>query len=165
MRKLCIFLILLGISLNSFAPVLSRYYINERFDNTVKEVLIEQRVDIILKTLRFIESRNDYSLSGASGEYGAYQFTSSTWKYYSYIFFKEYLDITIPDNQDKVARAKVRMLVDNNFTDEEIASFWNSGKKDYKGRIGVNKYGVRYNVPEYVNKFINTKLKFTNDKR
>jgi len=158
MKRICIILsLILAINLSSKAPTLDKEFLETRFNNNVKEILLQDRINLILKTIRIIESRENYQLKGKSKEYGAYQFTKATWKYYSYVFFKKYLDIKIPENQDLVARAKVDMLVRNGFTNEEIASFWNSGSKKWKGKIGTNKYGVKYNVPNYVNKFIKTK--------
>ena len=61
-----------------------------------------------------------------------------------------------PENQDKIARKKIENLVKAGFTDSEIASFWNSGSLKWEGKIGINKYGVKYNVPKYVENFNNT---------
>jgi hypothetical protein len=163
MKRLCLITILiLAISLKAKAPNLGTEYLEQRFNNYVQtileEIALNKRIDTIVETIKFVESSGRYHLKGKSREYGAYQFTKATWRYYSYIFFKELLDITIPENQDKVARAKVEMLVKNDFTDEEIAAFWNSGTKDnWENKIGINKYGVRYNVPRYVEKFMKIK--------
>ena len=114
----------------------------------------EQRIDNILLTLRTIESQGDYEAVGKSREYGAYQFTPESFAQYSYRHFGELLDITLPENQDKVARKKVEELIDKGYTEEQIASIWNSGRASYEGRVGVNRFGVRYDVPKYVNNFI-----------
>jgi hypothetical protein len=163
MKKLCLITILiLAISLNVKAPNLGKDYLEQRFETTVQTILDEinlnKRIDLLLETIKIVESRNRYNLKGGSMEYGAYQFTRATWKYYSYMFFKKLLDITIPENQDKVARAKVEMLVRNEFTNEEIAAFWNSGtRNNWETKVGTNKYGVKYSVPNYVKNFIKTK--------
>lgn len=162
MKKVSVTITLLvAFALYSGAPNIEEVVHRDRLESIVKATLEEdalnKRVETILETIRIIESRNRYEVKGASGEYGAYQFTTATWRYYCQVFFKEYLDITVPENQDKVAEAKIRMLIKNGFTDEEIASFWNSGRKEYKGRIGTNKYGVQYNVPAYVKHFINVR--------
>ena len=159
MRKL-IFSILIIISNNAKvkAPSFSNEFIDNRFlmeVNKLEAKLQEQkRINSILKTIRIIETNENYHLIGKSGEYGAYQFTPSTWKGYCHMFFNKNLDIFIPENQDKVAEAKIKMLVEKGLTDEEIASFWNSGSKYWKGRKGVNKFGVEYNTPKYVKQFI-----------
>jgi len=159
MRKLCLITILiLAINLNVKAPTHSDDFITKRTEQIFKEIDIKKRINLLLKTIKIIESRDNYHLKGLSGEYGAYQFTKSTWKYYSYIFFKELLDIKMPENQDKIAKAKIEMLVRNGFTNEEIAAFWNSGSKNnWETKVGINKYGVKYNVPRYVKDFIKIK--------
>lgn len=162
MKRLCLITTLfLGISLNTKAPNLHSEFLQFRFETTVNKILTEialqERIDRLLKTIRIIETRENYQLKGKSREYGAYQFTPATWRWYCKMFFNETLDITVPENQDKVARAKLEMLVRNGFTDEEIASFWNSGRKEWEGRVGINKYGVKYNVPKYVREFIKIK--------
>ena len=115
----------------------------------------EQRIDNILLTLRTIESQGDYKAVGMSGEYGAYQFTPESFTQYSYRHFGELLDITLPENQDKVARKKVEELIDRGLSDSDVAAVWNSGSHlGWESKRGRNKFGVRYDVPKYVNKFI-----------
>jgi len=162
MKKLCITVgIVCLIPLNLKAPNLDKSFRTTRFEQVILEHIeyekLQERVNTILTILRIIESKNNYHLRGHSREYGAYQFTRSTWNNYSKLFFNEVLDITIPENQDKVARTKVEMLIQKGLTDEEIASFWNSGKRRWKNKIGTNRYGINYNVPKYVKKFIKTK--------
>ena len=114
-----------------------------------------QRIDNILATLRTIESEGDYHARGRSGEYGAYQWMPESFTQFSYRYYGELLDITIPEHQDMVARKKVEELIDAGYSEKEIAAVWNSGSHlGWERKIGVNKYGVRYNVPRYVNKFI-----------
>jgi hypothetical protein len=115
-----------------------------------------ERIDLehrILSTIRFIESRDNYQAVGGSGEYGAYQWLPSSWAYYSLKFYGEVLDITIPANQDSLSLYKVRWLLDKGYTPNQIASFWNSGSKEWRGRTGFNRHGIRYDVPGYVKKF------------
>jgi hypothetical protein len=54
-----------------------------------------------------------------------------------------------------VTYAKVKKMLDSGLSPEEVASVWNSGKPDayLQGSVGVNKYGVKYDVPGYVAKF------------
>ena len=114
----------------------------------------EQRIDKILLTLRIIESQGDYEAKGRSREYGAYQFTPESFAQYSYRHFGELLDITLPENQDKVARKKVEELIDKGLSDSDVAAVWNSGSHiGWESKRGRNKFGVRYDVPKYVNKF------------
>lgn len=169
MKKVCgiiilILLINLGAHQDSLAPVLSIEYRDSRFNTTVKlieeEIVFNKRVSILLKAIKLVESKGDYTAKGESGEKGAYQFTNATYRMYSYLYFKELLPMT-PENQDKIATKKIENLVRAGFTDSEIASFWNCGSPKWEGKIGVNKYGVKYNVPQYV-KNINKAIKKLN---
>jgi len=106
----------------------------------------------LAKSIRQVESGGDYNARGGSGEFGAYQFMPETWKSWS----KQYLGDSnaLPDkiNQNKVAYSKIKELKDKGHKASEIASIWNSGKPDYKGKVGTNKFGVAYDVPAYVAK-------------
>jgi hypothetical protein len=160
MKKICLIIfIVLGAHLNTLAPILDKEYRNNRFEQIVKiieeEIAFNKRVDLLLQAIKIVESGGDYTIKGKSGEIGAYQFTRATYRMYSYLYFKELLPMT-PENQDKIARKKIENLVKAGFTDSEIASFWNSGSPKWKGKVGVNKYGVKYNVPKYVEKFNET---------
>ena len=117
-------------------------------------------VDQIAEAIRTIESNNNYDISGASGEFGAYQFMPGTWKAWT----DEYLQATgqppgvLPltkENQDAVAKFKIGQLVQQGNSAQEIASIWNSGGPTFEGKVGVNKFGVKFDVPAYVNKFSN----------
>jgi hypothetical protein len=127
-------------------------YKHENLYPTYQFNLSEQKVQRILKTLREVESNGNYQARGKSGEYGAYQFRKSTWNYWCNKTIGYEIDIKIPSNQDVIAGQKVRYLIDKGYNVNEIASFWNSGKIAYQSK-GVNRYGVRYNVSNYVMKF------------
>ena len=117
-------------------------------------ILNEHKVTRILETLRKIESNNNYQAKGLSGEYGAYQFTLASWNYWCLKTIGYVIDIKIPGNQDVIAEQKVRYLLFNDgLSVDQVASFWNSGQTDYACLIGVNKHGVKYDVPSYVMKF------------
>jgi hypothetical protein len=118
-------------------------------------------VDQIANAIKQIESNNNYEASGASGEYGAYQFMPSTWDSWS----KEYAKakgISLmpggmsmsPENQDAVAKFKIQQWLSQGLSPQQIAAKWNSGSEvGWENKIGVNKQGVAYNVPAYVKKF------------
>ena len=110
----------------------------------------------ICKAIKQIESRGNYTVVGGSQEYGAYQFTPATWTRLCQRFMDEELDIRITTNQDLIAYLAISRLVDKGYMAKQIASIWNSGSSKWNGKIGINKYGVKYNVPSYVNKFNNT---------
>ena len=140
----------------SFAPnhLLKDDYVKWAMSDFIRQEAKKTRITLILSSIKHVESRNNYTIAGASGEYGAYQFTSRTWTYYSKKFFGYVLDITQSENQDKVAGAKINHLVNQNYSNEQIASIWNCGSKNWKGKIGTNSKGVKYNVPKHVHKFM-----------
>lgn len=116
-----------------------------------------RRIENLLQAIRMVESGGNYKAIGLSGEYGAYQWMPESFAQFSYRYFGELLDITLPENQDKVARKKVESLIDEGYTDVQIAAVWNSGSPvGWETKQGRNKHGVRYDVPKYVNKFILT---------
>lgn len=156
MKKLVIFLLLAFSWISIFAPPLS-LEITHSIEAYKKDTAIQkerERVERILSTIRFVESRNNYFIKGGSTEFGAYQFTSATWKRNCDLLFGKQLDITDPENQDLIARLKIENLLKRNLTIKEIASVWNCGKRTYEGKRGVNKYGVKYDVPKYVKNFM-----------
>jgi len=119
-----------------------------------KESEFKKEIKIIRETIKLVETRGNYHANGASGEYGAYQFMPSTWKRACLFYEGRILDPT-PENQDRIVDHLIKRYLDKGYTVKEIASIWNSGKPDWQGRIGVNKFGVAYNVPAYVDNFYN----------
>jgi hypothetical protein len=55
-------------------------------------------------------------------------------------------------NQNKVAYSRIKELKDQGYHANQIASIWNSGRPDFEGRVGTNKFGVQFDVPAYVSK-------------
>lgn len=95
---------------------------------------------------------NPYTAPGGSGEYGAYQYTAPTWAADSqkYLGQSVPLEQSTPAQQDEVAYKKIQDLGKQGYTPAQIASIWNSGNPDPTGNVGTNKFGVKYNTPEYV---------------
>jgi hypothetical protein len=116
----------------------------------------------IANAIKQIESGGNYSAKGASGEYGAYQFMPATWQSWSKEYQKSigqtgFSLAQTPENQDKVAMFKIQQWLAQGLTPQQIAAKWNSGSEvGWENKIGVNKQGVAYNVPQYVNKFTTT---------
>lgn len=112
--------------------------------------------DLVSKILRALSvaegTRGRYDIPGASGEQGKYQFMPDTWRKWSYMYAGEELDQT-PENEEEVARFKVKTLLDNGLSPLEVASYHNSGRRRWEGHTGVNGQGVRYDTPAYVRKF------------
>jgi len=120
----------------------------------------------IANTIKQIESNGNYNAKGASGEYGAYQFMPKTWYEWSSQYVAETFGIPVDDqtgvldatqeNQDAIAEWKIQQWLNKGYTPEQVASMWNSGSPDWEGKVGTNKQGVDYNVPKYVENFVNT---------
>lgn len=115
----------------------------------------------LAKAIRQSESGGDFSAKGASGEQGGYQFTQPTWDTYSKEFgINVPLNNATPEQQNAVAYNKIKKWKDEGKDVTQIASMWNAGQGEpnaYTGKfsngspsIGVNKYGVKYDVPKYV---------------
>jgi len=114
----------------------------------------------IANAIKQIESNNNYEAKGASGEYGAYQFMPATWNSWSSDYANKVLGQSTrrleqtPENQDAVAEFKIQQWLSQGLSPEQIAAKWNSGSEiGWENKIGVNKQGVAYNVPNYVKKF------------
>lgn len=150
MKKPTLTIFFFLISVRGFSPA-SQYPYK---DTTMIELHFKDKiVKATLSTLKTIESNGDYMAKGGSGEFGAYQFTQCTWNLCCMRYFKQEFDITIPSNQDKVAYARVFHLIEQGFTVKEVASIWNCGSPTWKGKTGINKYSIPYNVPVYVDRF------------
>jgi hypothetical protein len=124
--------------------------------NFIKQIKAEKEKEVyitrLMLTFRQHESAEDYSAIGQSGEKGAYQFISPTWKRLCRLYYHCILQPT-KENQDKVARLELERLVTKGYTTEQIASIWNSGLPNCTKR-GINKAGVEYDVAKYVQKFM-----------
>jgi hypothetical protein len=160
MKKYVAIILLFILSLSAKAPVYTEEIASivkasvEKRAIEIRLVLMKEHyVEKLMFIIRLIESNNNYTSIGSSGEYGAYQFMPKTWQLWSNMYFDETLNIIIPENQDKVAKARIYDLLDRDYTYKEIAAIWNSGSPRWKGRSGVNMFGVYYNVESYVNKF------------
>jgi len=108
---------------------------------------------------------NPNNPGGGSGEFGRYQFMPETYKAYA----KKYLgdENAQPDvaNQNKIVYSFVKEKKEAGYNPAQIASMWNAGEgrpNAYKeNHQGVNKYGVQYNVPQYVEKVSNKYKEFS----
>lgn len=119
---------------------------------------IDTSVVAIARAIRTVETQNNYNAKGKSGESGAYQWMPGNYEAASKKYFGEVLPKD-PVNQDKVAYYQLLDLKNKGYTPEQVASAWNSGSPDFKGKVGTNKFGVKYDVPGYVNKVTSEYLK------
>ncbi len=108
----------------------------------------------IAMAIKQVESGGNYQATGASGEYGAYQFMPATWNQWASKYLGNPNAPMTQMNQDIVAQKKIDELLKQGYTAKQIALIWNGGTPVVKK--GVNKYGVRYDSGAYSNKVINT---------
>ena len=116
---------------------------------------LDQGVALLARAIRKVESNDNFKAEGASGEFGAYQFMPDTWAVLARRYLGNAHAPMSPTNQDKVAYYEIKNLKDKGNNPKQVASIWNSGKPEWEGKKGTNKYGVKYDVPAYVNKVIN----------
>jgi len=124
-------------------------------NNTTGNDELDPQVVNLAKAIRETETRGQkdpYTARGASGEFGAYQYTKPTWEADSQAFLGKVVPLEQADKltQNEVAYKKLKSLKDQGYNPAQIASIWNSGKPEWEGNKGVNKHGVKYDVPQYV---------------
>lgn len=116
---------------------------------------LDPQVVALAKAIRSVETKGQkdpYTAKGASDEFGAYQYTTGTWAADA----KSFLGKEVPlasatrEQQNEVAYKKLLSLKQQGYNPGQIASIWNSGSPEWEGKVGVNKYGVKYDVPKYV---------------
>lgn len=144
MKKLLLMFIFCSIFLLGYSP-----NIDNRFTIILDNNEIE--VEILMKTIAIKETGNR-NILGGSGEFSRYQIMPTTWKYWCIKYFGVVL-INNEENHNKVVKAVLFDLT-KKYNTEEIAAIWNCGSIHYKNRIGVNKYGISYNTPQYVKEFL-----------
>ena len=115
---------------------------------------LNKKVITLAKAIRQVESGHNFEARGASGERGAYQFMPNTWRTWARDFLGDANAEMTPENQNKVAYYKIESLKRQGYLPKQVASIWNSGSPRWEGKVGVNKAGVRFDVPAYVNKVI-----------
>jgi len=115
---------------------------------------LDPQAVMLAKSIRRVESGDNFTAKGKSGEYGAYQFTEPTWKTYA----KQYgitasLKDATPQQQNEVAYKKIKEWKDAGHNVGQIASMWNAGEKRKDAYLqdfrGTNDMGVKYDVPAY----------------
>lgn len=110
---------------------------------------LDQQVVALAKAIRQHESGNR-PVSGGSGEGGRYQFMPETWKSGAQKYLGNPNAPMTLENENTVAYSKIKEWKDAGYTPPQIASMWNSGSPNWEGKVGVNKYGVKYDTPSYV---------------
>jgi len=123
---------------------------------TTKPITLDPTLVAASKALIQNESGGNFQAKGASGEYGAGQWMPQTWaaqakQFLGYVpkFGSEEMT---PEIQKAVIYAQAKH--DKEVEGLNAAQFfakWNSGNpNNWENKIGVNKEGVAYNVPQYV---------------
>lgn len=113
---------------------------------------LDQDVVRLAKAIRQVETGNR-PIKGASGELSSrYQYMPATWKATAKKYLgNENAELTL-ENENKATYLKIKDWKDSGYGPDQIASMWNSGQPDWEGKVGVNKAGVKYDVPSYVSK-------------
>ncbi len=120
-------------------------------------------VVLLAKAIRQHESGNRAQLPGEGAEVGGaslYQYTHGTWKGVA----KKYLgDENAPLTRENENKATYLRLLDwkkKGYNPAQIASMWNAGEGKPNAYAenwrGVNKWGVKYDTPAYVEKVYST---------
>lgn len=113
---------------------------------------LDQDAVRLAKAIRYTESRDNEQAKGASGEFGLYQWMPDTWAKTAKKYNLDPGDVS-RENQNKAAYMTIKELKDSGKRPDQIAAFWNSGKTEgWEQNKGVNKYGVKYDTPDYVKK-------------
>lgn len=133
---------------------------------------LDQNVVAMMKALAQHESGNKAVLPQEKGIGGAsiYQYTTDTWKGTAQKFLGDANAPLNRANENKATYYKIKEWKDKGFKPAQIASMWNAGEGQpdaYTGKfkngspsIGVNSYGVKYNVPAHAKSVLS---KFQNE--
>jgi|GEM_PF-1533381 len=111
---------------------------------------LDQGVVALTHAIRNIETGNK-DIKGESGELASrYQFMPETWKAWAGKYLGDPNAPLTPANQNFVAYNHIKSLRDQGYNPDQILSIWNHGSPKYEGQVGVNKEGVKFDVPAYV---------------
>lgn len=119
---------------------------------------LDQDAVRLAKSIRKIESGDNFQARGKSGEFGAYQYTPDTWAGRSrkYLGRDVPLEVATPQEQNEVQYKWIKEQKDKGYNVGQIASMHNAGEgrpNAYQENFkGTNKYGVTYDVPAYAEK-------------
>lgn len=112
---------------------------------------LDPNVVALAKAIQYQET-GGRSVPGQSGEAGRYQFTTDTWKGLAGSILGDPNAAMTEENENYVAYHHILDLKNKGLSPVQIASVWNSGSPDHvnDNHRGVNKYGVAYDTPAYV---------------
>lgn len=111
----------------------------------------------LARAVRAVESGDNFTATGGSGEFGGYQYTPATWaKQAKAAGVNVPLNQATKEDQNKVWYTWAKSKKDAGFNVGEIASMHNAGegKPDayLTGNKGTNKYGIEYDTKDYATK-------------
>ncbi len=127
---------------------------------------LDKDVINLAKAIRQVESNNrPVHPQEGSGFGGAsrYQYSHETWKEVAQKFLGDPNAPLTLENENKATYYRIKQWKDAGKTPAQIVSMWNAGEDDpnaYRGvfdstgkpSVGVNEYGVKYDVPGHVQK-------------
>lgn len=118
---------------------------------------LDQDIVRLGKSIRKIESNDDFTARGGSGEFGGYQYTEPTWNAQA-----KAAGVNVPlsaanrEQQNQVWYTWAKKKKDEGYNIGQIASMHNAGEGNpdayIKGNKGTNKYGVSYDTKAYAEK-------------
>lgn len=118
---------------------------------------LDPQVVALAKSIRTIESNNNFNQTGKSGESGAYQWMPGTWAAHAKEVLGDAKAQMTPANQNAVAYSVIKGWKDAGLNPAQIAAKWNSGSEvGWENKVGKNAQGVAYDVPAYVKKVTDT---------
>lgn len=122
---------------------------NETIDPTIKSLAQS------IKKQETGGHKDPYRASGASGEFGAYQFMPETYKAWAGKYLGDPNAPSTVENQNKIAYKRIKEWKDQGLNPAQIAAAWNAGEGSLQGdkwktNVGTNQYGVKYDTPSYV---------------
>ncbi len=108
----------------------------------------------LARAIRQVESGDNPNAKGKSGEFGVGQWMPGNFETAASKYGLDPNDRS-QTNQEHVLYNQIDEQLKAGHSQSEVASWWNSGKYDPTGNVGVNKEGVAYDTPAYVQKVKN----------
>lgn len=119
--------------------------------------VLDEDIVRLAKATRKVESGDDFTARGGSGEFGGYQYTAPTWAAHAKMAgVATPLEQASREEQNKVFYTWAKKQKDSGKNIGQIASMHNAGEGRpnayIEGNAGTNKYGVEYDTAAYAKK-------------
>jgi hypothetical protein len=116
---------------------------------------MDQQAIALSKAIIQHESGGDFAIRGKSQEYGGAQWTEPTWNAHAKDVLGYVPKFGSPEMTKDVQKAVLYSVIkkdkDSGLNPAQIAAKWNSGSSTgWEDKVGVNRFGVQYDVPKYV---------------